>query len=138
MIEPLLEDLQFQQEVCEALLGLVEKEGSSLRSEQPVNAFDLYQTKKNLLPRLNQSLDQLRKHRLNWQRLTLGEREKHPRINASLRRNQDLIMKIIVLDRENEQTLLRRGLVPTRHLPAANRQRPHYVADLYRRSGAGE
>jgi len=42
-------------------------------------------------------------------------------------------MRIIVLDRENEQALLRKSLVPPRHLPPANRQRPHFVADLYRR-----
>ncbi len=42
-------------------------------------------------------------------------------------------MKIIVLDRENEQVLLRKGMVPARHLPSADRQRPHFVADLYRR-----
>ena len=52
-----------------------------------------------------------------------------------LRQNQDLTMKIILLDRENEQSLLRRGLVPPRELPSVNRQRPHFVADLYRRQG---
>jgi hypothetical protein len=42
-------------------------------------------------------------------------------------------MKIILLDRENEQSLLRRGMVPARELPSVNRQRPHFVADMYRR-----
>ncbi len=42
-------------------------------------------------------------------------------------------MKIIVLDRENEQALLRRGMLPSRSLPPVQRQRPHYVADLYRK-----
>ena len=53
-----------------------------------------------------------------------------------LRQNQDLTMKIIVLDRENEQNLLRRGLVPPRELPSVNRQRPHFVADLHVSQGA--
>jgi hypothetical protein len=44
-------------------------------------------------------------------------------------------MKILVLDRENEQTLLRRGLIPAQHLPPAQRQRAHYVSDLYKRQG---
>jgi hypothetical protein len=52
-----------------------------------------------------------------------------------LRQNQDITMKLIVLDRENEQGLLRRGLLPASELPSANRQRPHYVADLYKRRG---
>jgi hypothetical protein len=37
------------------------------------------------------------------------------------------------LDRENEQLLLRRGLIPPKHLPPVQRQRPHYVAGLYQR-----
>jgi hypothetical protein len=44
-------------------------------------------------------------------------------------------MKIIVLDRENEQTLLRLGLLPAQQLPPVERQRGHFVADLYRRQG---
>jgi hypothetical protein len=42
-------------------------------------------------------------------------------------------MKFLQLDRENQQSLLRRGLVPPRHLPAVAAQQPHYVAGLYRR-----
>ena len=97
--------------------------------------FEFLPLKKNLLPRLNESLDALRKHRVNWQRLGMDERARFPEIGMLLRQNQDLIMKIVLLDRENEQTLLRRGLVPPRELPSVNRQRPHFVADLYRRQG---
>jgi hypothetical protein len=67
--------------------------------------------------------------------LSPEHRAEHPEINALLRQTQDLTMKIIMLDRENEQSLLRRGLVPPRDIPSANRQRPHFVADLYRRQG---
>jgi hypothetical protein len=48
-----------------------------------------------------------------------------------MQRNQELIMRIIVLDRENEQALLRQGLLPPGHLPASQRQRPHAVAQRY-------
>jgi len=82
---------------------------------------------------LNQSLDTLRKHRVNWQKFSLDERARYPEIGMLLRQNQDVTMKIIMLDRENEQGLLRRGLIPARELPPVNRQRPHFVADLYRR-----
>jgi len=41
--------------------------------------------------------------------------------------------QVLLLDRENQQALLRRGLLPARHLPAAAVQRPHCVADAYRR-----
>ncbi len=104
-----------------------------LRDPGKPAVFEFFQLKKTLLPRLNQSLDALRGHRVNWQKLGRDERARHPEIGMLLRQNQDLIMKIILLDRENEQTLLRRGLVPPRDLPSVNRQRPHFVAGLYSR-----
>jgi flagellar biosynthesis/type III secretory pathway chaperone len=122
--------------VCQELLVVAEREGQALRRADQPSLFEFYQQKKNLLPRLNQSLDGLRKHRVNWQRLSLDERARQPEVGLLLRKSQDLTMKIIVLDRENEQALLRRGLVPARQLPSVNRQRPHFVADLYRRQGA--
>ena len=119
--------------LCQELLVLVEREGHSLRQAEKPSLFEFYQLKKTLLPRLIQSLDTLRAHRINWQKFTPDERARHPEIGMLLRQNQDLTMKIILLDRENEQTLLRRGLVPPRQLPPANRQRPNFVAELYRR-----
>jgi flagellar biosynthesis/type III secretory pathway chaperone len=121
--------------VCQELLQATEQEGQALRRSDKPSLLEFYQRKKNLLPRFNQSLDGLRKHRVNWQRLSLDERGCWPEVGVLLRKNQDLTMKIIVLDRENEQALLRRGLVPPRELPSVNRQRPHFVADLYRRQG---
>jgi flagellar biosynthesis/type III secretory pathway chaperone len=132
IIDTLLEHMA----VCQDLLGVAEREGQALRRADQPSLFEVYQQKKNLLPRLNQSLDGLRKHRVNWHRLSLDERARQPEVGSLLRKSQDLTMKIIVLDRENEQALLRRGLVPARELPSVNRQRPHFVADLYRRQGA--
>jgi hypothetical protein len=117
------------------LLSLVERENQFSRGAEDGPEFETVQTKKALLPLLNQSLNQIRQHRTTWQALGPAERAQCPEVAALLRQNQDLIMKIIVLDRENELVLLRKGLVPTRHLPPANRQRPNYVADLYRRQG---
>jgi flagellar biosynthesis/type III secretory pathway chaperone len=121
--------------VCEELLEVTEQEGQTLRRPGQPCLSEFYQRKKDLLPRFNQSLDGLRKHRVSWQKLSLDERARWPEVGMLLRKNQDLTMKIIVLDRENEQALLRRGLVPPRELPSVNRQRPHFVADLYRRQG---
>jgi flagellar biosynthesis/type III secretory pathway chaperone len=121
--------------VCQELLQVIEHEAQALRRTDQPSLQEFYERKKNLLPRFNQSLDSLRKHRVNWQRLSLDERGSWPEVGLLLRKNQDLTMKMIVLDRENEQALLRRGLVPPRALPSVNRQRPHFVADLYRRQG---
>ena len=62
-------------------------------------------------------------------------RRRYPDVQAQLRESQELVMRLLVLDRENEQAMLRRGLVPTAQLPSANRQRPHIVAKMYRKSG---
>ena len=119
--------------LCTEILSLVERESQALRRVDNPPLTEFYDQRKSLLPRLVLSLDSLRNHRLNWQQLAPEERSRHGDIARLLRQNQDLTMKIIVLDRENEQHLLRRGLVPARELPSVNRQRPHFVADLYRR-----
>ena len=126
-------DLRAHLVLSEEILAIVSRESQALRGPDEFAAFDFHQQKKNLLPRLNGSLTLLRQHRRAWQESGPTERTRDREVAALLRSNQDLIMKIIVLDRENEQALLRRGLVPARHLPPAQRQRPHYVADLYRR-----
>jgi len=132
----LIEELESHLTICRELLAIAQGESQALRREDNPSLFEYYQLKKNLLPRLNQTLDSLRKLRVQWQSLSSDERARHPEIGPLLRRNQDLAMKFILLDRENEQGLLRRGLVPPRELPSVNRQRPHFVAELYRRQCA--
>ena len=65
-------------------------------------------------------------------RLTDAERKQHPDIAGALKQSTDLIMKIVSLDRENEQLMLRNKLVPPSHLPPAQRQNPNLVAKLYK------
>ena len=89
--------------------------------------------RKTLLPRLNESLEKVRQHRIIWQNFTAAERAAQPEVGFLVRQVQDLTMRVILLDRENEQGLLRRGLIPAREIPSAQQQRPHFVADLYRR-----
>ena len=132
----LLEELNTHLAVCRELLAVAQGEAQALRCDDPPSLFQFCRQKKNLLPRLNQTLDSLRKLRVQWQSLSSDERARHPQIGPLLRRNQDMAMKFILLDRENEQGLLRRGLVPARQLPSVNRQRPHFVAELYRRQCA--
>ena len=134
-LQTMVTDLQGHLALCQEILSLVESESHALHHAKTGPSFESYQAKKNCLPRLNQSLNQIRQHRATWQKLSPAERAQFPDVPGLLRQNQDLIMKIIVLDRENEQALLRQGLVPPRQLPAAQRQRPHFVADLYRRQG---
>jgi DNA-directed RNA polymerase subunit H (RpoH/RPB5) len=129
------EELNGRLMLCQELLQGLERESQVLSRPDNPSLFESHQLRKRLLPSLNRSLDALRRQRVRWQQLSREERARHPEIGVLLRRNQDLTMKIIILDRENEQALLRRGLVPARELPPVNRQRPHFVAELYRRQG---
>jgi len=136
MIEPtaIAADLRAHSEVCAELLLLVERESQSLREPEPASAFEFYQQRQHLLPRLTESLARVKKHRSDWQRLDPQARLQYPEIASLVQSSQDLILKIIVMDRENEQARLRHGLLPANQLPPARGQRPHFVTELYRRS----
>ena len=129
----ILADLRAHQAVCRELLALAERESQALRQGQAAVLHEVHHARKPLLPRLSESLEKVRQHRLQWQRLTAAERAAQPEIGFLVRQAQDLILRVLLLDRENEQGLLRRGLIPPREIPAAQQQRPHFVAGLYRR-----
>jgi hypothetical protein len=130
-IDQLQKDLKAQLRLYEDILTIVEKENVALK--QSDSNAEAAAARKAVLPDLEASLANLKRHRERWLKLPEPTRAKCPEIAGLLRQNQDVIMKIIVLDRENEQALLRKGLVPPKHLPPAKRNQPHYVADLYRR-----
>jgi len=135
----LAHDLRVHRKLSEEILALVESESAALRRENGRGALDSTDStvaRKKFLAQLSESLDRIRQHRIAWLRLEASERKSHPEIVELLRENQNLLMKILVLDRENEQALLRKGLVPSRRLASANRQRPHFVANLYQRNSA--
>jgi hypothetical protein len=132
----LAHDLRVHRKLSEEILAFVESESAALRRENGRPALDTTDPRKKFLAQLSESLDRIRQHRIAWLRLEASERKSHPEIVELLRENQNLLMKILVLDRENEQALLRKGLVPSRRLASANRQRPHFLANLYQRNSA--
>jgi hypothetical protein len=129
-------DLATHKNLCQEILQLIELESGKLRSFGSDPLPDSSALKKKFLAQLSESLNKIREHRVAWLKLEPSLREAHPEIAELLRENQNLIMRILVLDRENEQALLRKGLVPPRHVPAASRQRPHFVASMYQRHSA--
>ena len=130
----IVSDLRAHAALCEELLLLVERESQALRQPQSGSAFEFHQQRTRLLPQLNDSLARVKKHRADRQRLEPGARRQSPEVATWIRSSQDLIMKVILLDRENEQARLRHGLLPPNQLPAASRRRPHFVTELYRRT----
>ena len=85
-----------------------------------------------MLERLNAAQEGILTHKEAWMRLQPAERHQRPDIGNLLKKSTDLIMKIVSLDRENEQLMLRNKLVPPSHLPPAQRQNPNLVAKMYK------
>lgn len=132
----MLADLRAHQTISREVLNLAEQESQALRQNETDRLKEISETRRSLLPRLTESLSKLRTHRNHWQMLSASERTSQPEIGFLLRQTQDLIMRAILLDRDNEQGLLRRGLIPAREIPSASQNRPHFVANLYRRQTA--
>src|SRR3954469_16946974 len=95
--------------LCEAALDVTTREGQALSSSSDYRSFDYYQQRKTLLPRLEASLILLRRWRQLWQDLDSSERACCPEVTSLFQVIQGLLMKILLLDRENQQALLRHG-----------------------------
>jgi hypothetical protein len=113
-------------------------ENHALNSPGEYQPFDYFQKRKNLLAGLDASLAKLKTWRQAWQQVSPADRAGCAEVRPMFQAIGDLIMRVMQLDRENQQALLRRGLVPPKHLSlAAGPQPSHYVASVYRRNAAG-
>jgi len=132
-LETLRQALQAQAGHYTDLLNIASDEERALRSPDSYAAGTHDTPRRRKLREMDQTLATLRDQRLSWQSLSPNERAKHPDIHRLIRTTQELGMKVIRMDRGNEQSLLRRGLLPARCLPSAESQRPNYVTGLYQR-----
>jgi len=132
----LQEDLQNHLALCCKTLDLAEREHRALHVEGTLRRHEFDQVRQELLPSLTQSVERLRAQRLTLQQS--ASRRISDACQTLLRQAQDVMMKILLLDRENEQAMLRRGLIPAPLLPSVNRLRPHVVSDCYRRSAGSQ
>lgn len=132
--QQMIADLRAHQALSRELLTLAEQESHALRHQEKDRLRDVSEARRQLLPTLNQSVSTLRTHRQRWQQLPATEKAAQPEVGFLIRQTQDLIMRAILLERENEQGLLRQGLIPARDLPAASpAPKAHWAANLYRR-----
>jgi hypothetical protein len=131
--ESLTSDLQAYLSLCEEVLSLAARESQALSGQADYQPVEFDQKRKNLLPGLESLLIRLRDRRTTWQHVSAAEREHDNEVKSLFQNIQSRLMKVLLLDRENQQAMLRRGLVPAKHLPAAARQQPHFVAKLYQR-----
>jgi hypothetical protein len=132
----LARELQNHLDLCREFLALFTEENQTLRRPQPWSPATFSAERKRLLPRLESGLIKLRSHRQWWERLPADQRESCGEIMHLFRDIQNLLPRLLLLDRENQQEMLRRGLIPATQLPPAASQRPNFVANLYRRHAA--
>lgn len=130
----LISDLRAFAGVCEEVLTLAQRERETLASEAEFKHQEFAQRREQLLPTIKSLLQKFRHHREMWGKVPQAQRDRFQELKRAFQNIQNLLMKIIVLDRENQQALLRRGLVPLGHLPAEGVRAPHCVADLYRKN----
>jgi hypothetical protein len=130
----LIFELRTYLDLCEEFLVLAVRENQALSGQAVYQPFEFHQKRQSLLPNLEAVSGRLRDLRMVWQQASPSERERCQEAKPLFQNIQSLLMKLLVLDRENQQAMLRRGLVPLKHLPAVAVQKPHYVASLYQRN----
>ena len=123
--------IQEHLDVCAKLLVLAQKEAEALKSAASFPTATIQAERRALLSQLESALHSLGQKQPLWQQLGHERRANKTQMNQLLQTALDTIMRVLVLDRENEQALLRRGLLPARALPPVEQSRPHYVARLY-------
>lgn len=132
LIAELKRELDSHQSLCEEILSTVQKEHQRLKSGGVTDLVEFFKGREGILERLTQAQKRVFQHKSDWLRLPAPVRARHAQIGTSIRQSLALITRIISLDRENEQLMLHRQLVPSRHLPAAQRQNPSLIAKIYR------
>lgn len=130
----LISDLSAFGVLCEDALALAQREHQALASQAAFEHREFDQRRTKLLPDIELLLGRFRSHRTAWEGVLQSQRERFPELKRLFQRIQNLLMKIMVLDRENQQAMLKRGMVPVNHLPAAGARQPHYVEGLYRKN----
>ena len=119
--------------ICEESLSLVTREAQALGGQGDYEPLEFFRQRKYLLPNLESSLMNLRSQRTAWLNCQAPDRDRCDEVKSLFQTIQGILMKILLLDRENQQAMLRRGLVPARYVPTAVTQKPNFVANIYQR-----
>ena len=132
-IPDMLKDLRDFAVLGNETLALTVSEHQALASSGDYEPFEFCRLRKNLIVRLNSLIFRINHWRQLWQQISPSERAGCADIRDIIQMLQNLMVKILQLDRENQQALLRRGLVPARHVSSCAAPPTNFVANLYRR-----
>jgi len=131
--DPVAQALREHLAVCGDLLALARKEADALRQPGPFPSAQIQADRKALLIRLQSSSRSVASQRKRWCQLNPPGVEMPPELAELLRSTLDTITRVLIADRENETSLLRRGLLPPRSLPRAEQLQRNFVARTYQR-----
>ena len=120
--------------VCTRAYQLVQDENRCLTSVAPREAFSKADERKELLERVAGAMVRIKAHKALWSKLSPAERMKNMNISHLIKQNMDLIMKTVMLDRENEKLMLQHRMVPPDRLPSSAQNNPNAVAGMYQRN----
>jgi hypothetical protein len=129
-------DMRALTALCEEAIALAGREHRALAGSGDYQAFEFHRLRKDLLARLDPLMIEIRRWRQIWQQFNAAERAVFSDVKTVMQKVQDLLVKFLQLDRENQQALLRRGLVPARHVESCAVPPSNYVANLYRRNSS--
>jgi hypothetical protein len=119
--------------VCDDLMRLAQREAEALGQPGPFPAARIQAARKELLGRLERSLRTVASERNRWSQLKAEGSDTPSELAELVQTTLDTIMRVLVVDRENEASLLRRGLLPARSLPRAEQAHPNFVTRTYQR-----
>ncbi len=134
MLNSLLTELHDHLLVVEEAYELVEEEHRVLNSPSPREAYANADRRKELLDRVTGTMVRVKAHKALWAKLTPNERSKSMDVSNLIKQNMDLIMKTVMLDRENEKLMLQHGMAPPDRLPSSQQNNPSAVAGMYKRN----
>jgi len=132
-IPDLVRELRAFAVLGEEVLEMTIREHQALTRTGNYEPFEFHCSRKDLLIRLEPLTISLKHWRQLWQQINPMERANYTEVKNAIQTLQNLLVRILQLDRENQQALLRRGLVPARHVTACAAPPSNYVANLYRR-----
>ena len=120
---------------CRELLTVIQRENRALQSAESIDLKEFADARKSLLPALSQAYKSIKEVSFIWQQLGSAERQRCVEVCSLIRQNQDVIMNVVLLDRENERLMTRRGMISAAPTSSEIRPRTHFVANLYRARG---
>ncbi len=131
----ILIDVEYHNGICLKLLEIIQQENrwlSSPKDDGSQNPPD-QKLKRTLLESLSDAVAKIQGHRAALLDTTKNNPDapKDPDVQAAIQSATDLIMKIVVIDRENEKLLMKRGMVPPENIPSSYQYRPADALKAY-------